>query len=232
MPIVMADKKDDIIVFIIRRDTKCSECDEFLRSGSWITLIGDGEERDAVCMECSDLDHLVFLPRGDAAVTRRAGKHSKLRAVVLEWARRRQRYERQGILVEATALDRAEEECIADADLRSARAKKRHESEAAKDNQHVERFRETLLSIYPSAPEEDALAIARHACERNSGRVGRSAAARELDPGMVQLAVRAAIRHQHTDYDLLLMSGMPRSAARQEIATVLDRVEAQWMTDS
>ena len=45
-------------------------------------------------------DHLVFLARGDVALTRRAGKYSTLRAVVLRFSRSRKRYERQGILVE------------------------------------------------------------------------------------------------------------------------------------
>ncbi len=46
--------------------------------------------------------------------SRGARKHSTLAAVVLEWSRARKRYERQGLLVEAQALEQAEGECPAD----------------------------------------------------------------------------------------------------------------------
>ena len=68
-------------------------------------------EKDVpLCLPCAGLDHLVFLASGNAALTRRAGKYSTLRAVVVRYSRARKRYERQGILVEEPALVRAEEE--------------------------------------------------------------------------------------------------------------------------
>ena len=51
-------------------------------------------DRAALCLACADLDHLAFLPRGDATLTRRARAHSTLSAVVLKWSRARKRYER------------------------------------------------------------------------------------------------------------------------------------------
>ena len=50
-------------------------------------------------MDIADLDHLIFLPSGDAAVSQRARKQSTLAAIVLKWSRNRRRYERQGLLV-------------------------------------------------------------------------------------------------------------------------------------
>ena len=55
-------------------------------------------------MSCAHMDHLVFLPRGDAGLTRRAKQASALSAVVVRWSPARKRYERQGILVEEAAL--------------------------------------------------------------------------------------------------------------------------------
>jgi hypothetical protein len=72
-------------------------------------------------MNCADLDELVYLPSGDAALTRRAKKYSPLWAVVVRFSRARKRYERQGILVSEAALDQAEEECLADSELRALR---------------------------------------------------------------------------------------------------------------
>jgi hypothetical protein len=91
-------QKADLKVFITTRSSSCSECGEDLGRRAWITLV---EDKGALCLACADLDHLLFLPAGDAALTRRSRKHSTLSAVVLRWSRARKRYERQGLLVEA-----------------------------------------------------------------------------------------------------------------------------------
>ncbi len=63
-------------------------------------------------MPCADLEHLVFLPAGDATLTRRAKDASDLSAVVVRFSRARRRYERQGIVVEEAALEQAEESVL------------------------------------------------------------------------------------------------------------------------
>ena len=62
------------------------------------------------CMKCSPYAELVFLPAGDALLTRRAKKYSASSAVVVKFSRARKRYERQGILVTEEALQKAEGE--------------------------------------------------------------------------------------------------------------------------
>ena len=69
----------ELKVFITTRDSSCDECGENLGRGAWILLV---EDRKALCLACADLDHLLFLPSGGAALTRRARKHSTLTAVV------------------------------------------------------------------------------------------------------------------------------------------------------
>jgi len=93
-----ADK--DLVVFSILRDSQCVECGEALWKGDFLFM----EQGRPLCLPCADLDHLVYLPSGDAALTRRAKKHSTLSAVVVRFSRARSRYERQGILVEESAL--------------------------------------------------------------------------------------------------------------------------------
>jgi hypothetical protein len=95
------------------------------------------------------MDHLVFLPSGEAALTRRAKKASALSAVVVRWSRTRKR-------------------------------------------------------------------------------VGRSAAGRSLDEEALTLAVVASVRHEDTDYDSLLMSGVGRAEARDQIRLAVDRILASW----
>jgi len=115
----------------------------------------NNKEKGALCLACADLDHLVFLPPGDAALTRRARKYSTLAAVVLKWSRARKRYERQGLLVEAQATEKAEQECLADIEVRERRrereAAKRFDEEAVRlavvaHIRHTETEYDTLLA--------------------------------------------------------------------------------------
>src|SRR6202049_380342 len=97
--------RDEIVVFWIVRDSTCAACGEELGKGRFLRM----EMERPLCLRCADLDHLVFLERGDAALTRRASRYSTLRAVVVRFSRSRQRYERQGVLIEDHALARAEQ---------------------------------------------------------------------------------------------------------------------------
>jgi hypothetical protein len=108
--IVTTAESRDLLVFSIVRESTCSECNKELWKGDF--LFKEGER--GLCMNCADLDELVYLPSGDAALTRRARKYRPLWAVVVRFSRARKRYERQGILVSEAALDQAEEECLAD----------------------------------------------------------------------------------------------------------------------
>jgi hypothetical protein len=104
----------DIVVFSILKPSACAECGAELWKGSFLRM----EKEKPLCLECADLDHLVFLPRGDVALTRRSRKYSILSAVVVRFSRSRKRYERQGLLVESGALERAQEECLSDEEKR------------------------------------------------------------------------------------------------------------------
>ena len=66
-----------------------------------------------------------------------------------------------------------------------------------------------IARLFPGCPPERAQEVAAHAGQRGSGRVGRTAAARALDENAITLAVVASVRHLDTDYDRLLMSGVP-----------------------
>ncbi len=41
-------------------------------------------------------------------------------------------------------------------------------------------------------------------------------------------AVAAAVRHQHTEYDAMLVAGMDRLLARQQIADRVQAILAAW----
>jgi hypothetical protein len=200
----------ELKVFIATSDPTCADCGEQLGRSAWITLV---ENKGALCLSCADLDHLVFLPTGSAALTRRAHKHSRLSAVVLKWSQARKRYERQGLLVEAPALEQAERECLADGEARERRRERESVRRADLDQKFVERFAAGVRELFPSCPPGRETVIAEHACLKYSGRVGRSAAAKRFDEMAVRLAVRAHIRHTETEYDSLLARGHERGDA-------------------
>ncbi|MER6560361.1 DUF2293 domain-containing protein [Streptomyces sp. NPDC001027] len=180
------------------------------------------------CLDCADLGHLVFLPRGDTALTRRSREESGLSVVVVRFNRRKGRYERQGVLVEEAALARAEERCLADAEARRRRRARDARLRSAQDAYFAESFAAEILRLFPGCPADRALGIAAHASQRGSGRVGRSAAGRALSEAAVVFAVRASVRHLDTPYDRLLMSGVPRHEARRRIAADVETVIRTW----
>jgi hypothetical protein len=217
-------KTDEIVVFIIRRDTKCAECGEELGKGRWIRL----ENNQPLCMSCADLAHLEFLPSGNTALTRRATKHSPLRAVVVQWARARKRYERQGILVRPDAIERAETECLADEERRARQRERAAVRRQVEDREYQAAVAAKLREIFPGCPQPEAGRIAAWTCQKYSERVGRSAAAKEFDPRALRLAVIAHIRHEHTRYDELLMKHGDRQLARAEVSAEIGRVLSRW----
>jgi hypothetical protein len=216
----------DIVVFMVRRETKCAECGGELFDGNLLRM----ENNQPLCMDCADLGHLEFLGSGNMALTRRATKHSPLRAGVVRWARARKRYERQGILVTREAIDRAEAECLADEDRRARQRERAAERREVEDRTYEAAAVEKLKELFPGCPANEAARIAAWTCRKHSGRVGRSAAAKEFDPQALRLAVIAHIRHEHTCYDELLMRHgdrqQARAAVRQKIAVVLGRWES------
>jgi hypothetical protein len=225
MPNQMSDPSE-LKVFISSREGRCGECGATLTRSAWICL---DQVKGAVCLPCADLDHLEFLPTGDAALTRRAKQASALWAVVLKWSRSRRRYERQGLLVEQSALETAETACIADAPARAARAHARAEAAQVADRQYVEQFAEEVRRRYPACPAGRERPIAEHACRKYSDRIGRTAAAKSFDGMAIDLAVLAHIRHTETEYDRLLTQGTDRHEARSRVAGPVEAIVRRWL---
>jgi hypothetical protein len=216
----LADKQSkppDLVVISALNTWKCSECDA---AGENLLIMEDG---GPLCLACADLDHLVYLPAGTVALTRRAKKASTLSAVVVRFSRARGRYERQGILVEEDALVLAEQECLADEEARLRRRIRDEEKRPGEDQAFREAFAREIVRLFPGCPPERAENMALRATMRGSGRVGRTAAGRDLDPEAVTLCVAAAVRHEETEYDQLLMAGMPREDARSFVRSDVQR---------
>lgn len=187
----------DLVVVQPVKEWTCSRCGA---TGDFLFMEGEGP----LCLTCAEMDHLVFLPSGDGTLSRRARKASRLSAVVVRWSRNRNRYERQGALVEAAALEQAEAAGMADGTLDTRAG-------LAAD---VER-------LFPGCPPDRVQAIARLARARS----GRGTV---LVDDAIEAAVRSSVLHADTPYDELLMSGLPRDEARQRVQATVDRLTTRW----
>jgi hypothetical protein len=211
----------DLVAIVPLNEWTCSQCGG---TGAFLLMEAPGP----VCLTCADMDHLVLLPAGDATLSRRAKKASPLSLVVVRFSRARKRHERQGILVEEAALERAENECLADEDARARQRLRAAERRKVEDVGFQARFAREIRTLFPGCPEVRADAIALHAAARGSGRVGRSAAGRALDEEAIRLSVVASVRHRDTRYDELLMSGVDRATARDQVRDAVDAILEMW----
>ena len=211
----------ELVVVSPVKEWTCSTCGS--EDAGWLIM----EDPGPVCMTCADMDHLVFLPSGDAALTRRAKKNSRLSAVVVRFSRTRKRYERQGLLVE---------EERSNAPSRSAWRTRSRGRAGATVTQHdapapASSFRRGSRSRSASCSRAARASGPRRSPdtrERGSGRMGRTAAGRALGREALELAVLASVRHQDTEYDQLLMSGVDRATARDRVRDQVNAVLDQW----
>jgi hypothetical protein len=219
-------KVPDLAVITPTKAWDCGTCGRHYEAEDFLLM----EDDAPLCMDCADFGHLVFLPAGNATLSRRAKAESTLAVLVMEFNRRRKHYQRIGILVEQEALERAEEKNLADEDIRALRRARDAERRAAGDIDFQAEMAGEIRLAFPGCPAERAMEIATHAAQRGSGRVGRSAAGRALDAKAVRAAVVASVRHLDTPYDTLLMAGVARSDARAQIRATIDAVLDGWVT--
>ncbi len=214
------------VVWISHRSgERCAACGAELFKGDFIQITRDTGVR---CMECAGYADLVFLPSGDPALTRRASVLSSRSATVVKFSKTRKHNERQGVLVEEGALEAARQACEQNAADRARMAERRRVRDEAAEQEHVARFKKKILELFPACPPADAEAIARHACAKHSGRVGRSAAAKQLEARAITLAVRVYIRHHYADYEELLLKGLEPFDARPAVADQIREVLHRW----
>jgi hypothetical protein len=218
------EKAPQPVVFMNLRAAQCAECGAEIEQNAMLMM----EAEQPLCLSCARLGGLEFVPSGDAALTRRATKYSQRSAVVVRFSRSRKRYERQGILVEDAALEKAEQECVQDAGERAAARARAAVQRCEQDRKLVAQMTGLIAKLFPGCPADEVAAIAEHTAVRGSGRVGRSEAGRNLDENALILAVGAAVRHNHTSYDELLARGVDRRDARRQIAGKVEEIQARW----
>jgi hypothetical protein len=212
------------VVFEILRAAQCSECGVEMEQGSFLLM----EAEQPLCLVCAGFGDLEFLGAGDMALTRRATKYSARSAVVVRFSRARKRYERQGILVETAGIEKAERDCVEDAEERAVARGLDAVRRRKEDRKLVARLAEEIGAMFPGCPAHERTAIAEHTATRRSGRVGRTNAGRNLEEHALTVAIIAAIRHRRTEYDMLLARGVDRVYARRRVADQIEEILAAW----
>ena len=167
-PVKTEPSSSELLVIAAIKPWACASCTAQFGRGNLLTM----DDAGPLCMDCADLGHLEYLPRGDAALTRRAKRGSRLSAVVVQWSRARQRYERQGILAEVEAIAQAERECLADSEVRERRRERDARRRIVEDERFVAELADAIRSRFPGCSPGRAERIARHAGARSSGRIG------------------------------------------------------------
>jgi len=214
-------------IFVSKKEkVSCSACKTSILKGSY--YVSEDEKANGLCFSCSPFVHYTFLASGDAAMTRRSKKYSTLCGAVLEWNQRRKRFERLGQFVEAHAITLAKQECENDEASRLLKNQKAAVKREELDKLYIQDFAKAIRMRYPNCPVNRELEIALHACEKHSGRVGRTANAKLFDETMIDLAVEAHIRHTETNYDHEFGKGKKKREIRQDIKLTVVQVMNRW----
>lgn len=214
----------DIVVYSILRSATCAECGRQLHKGNWMRLEDDGP----LCLWCADLDHLVGLSRGNAALTRRASLYSSLRAVLVRFSRARKRYERQGVLVLEPALARAEREVLGASEAqRQADVRDQLLGDWA-DEARVSELADAIRARYPGCPSADVRRIAERAAEMETDDEPDESETSKVDVEAIDNSARAQARRAHTQYDELLGRGLNRTEARAQVSAQVEEVLRDW----
>jgi hypothetical protein len=214
-------------IFLTKKEKlTCMKCNTAIPKGAY--FVAENENYRGTCFQCSPFKSYAFLPPGDAALTRRSKKHSTLCGVVQFWNQRRKRYERKGQFVTKEAIDKARTECEADQIVRAKKNEKAAVIREVKDKEYIQDFALAIRNRYPNCPPNREVLIAKHACEKHSGRVGRTAAAKEFSASMIDLAVEAHIRHTETSYDNEFGKGKLKREIRSELKTDINQILLKW----
>ncbi|RKU44143.1 hypothetical protein DL546_004964 [Coniochaeta pulveracea] len=161
----------------------------------------------------------VFVPKGDMYITLNVRKrtHASGQALYVVVNKKKQPI---GLRCPVEIYDEVKQD--SEATKASRQKVVEHRDAAIKDE-----FRSALLRIFPKVPEDHVEQILTLTLKKRSGRVGRTS---KLDlEERVQLAVKAHIRHNCTDYDSLLRSNVPREEARRQVGPKVQEIARSWM---
>jgi hypothetical protein len=174
----------------------------------------------------------AFVPKGDVYMTSHCRKETRAAGATVYAVVDGRSKRGLGIRVPVGVVERVR---AAEAATRGAR----REAVEKRDEALAVRFRAAVARLFPGAPQGDGGGgggrgadgdvvgrIVARAVQKSSGRVGRTGKL-ELDD-KATLAVRAHVRHCHTDYDKLLRDGVQRKEARVRTLKQVEETVKAW----
>lgn len=192
-----------------------------------VRVWGEGREGLWSCGETVDIPpDFEEVPTGDPFITRRLKQLSETVYVRMAKVYRKQPSRPVALLAPAKVVRAVLQEAERTAKTRGVSREKAAVRRDAKEEQGRENALAVLRSMLPGMPPREAEAVVERAFQVGSGRVGRSRSA-ELEEKLV-LAVRAHIRHEHTQYDLFLAEGSDQRDARHAVRAHVDEVYERW----
>ena len=202
--------REDLVVFSILRDSQCVECGEALWKGKFLFMEKERPLHAPISITSSTCPVVMLrshdAPRSTAPFRRWSSDSAGLGATTsakASWSKNPHSRKPNTNAFRTPARGRL-----------GASARKYAVSNRIR-SAHPRRGCDREL--FPGCPPAEALAIAEHTTARGSGRVGRTASGKTLDKRAITAAAIAAIRHTHTRYDELLMSGFDRVDARDAV---------------
>lgn len=90
-------------IYSLSRASRCYACDTKLLPGALVKLQEGKDERAVLCQKCAGLAEYQVLPAGNAKLTRLASKAPNC-FVIMKWSDLWKCYERQGLLIEPSAM--------------------------------------------------------------------------------------------------------------------------------
>lgn len=160
----------------------------------------------------------IFVPKGNVYITKNCRKLTQAQDKPI-YIVRSDKKKTLGIRVPRSVYNKA----LAD---NNATAMARAENVRRRDQNLEDKTEAELLSCFPRIPREHVPLILKHTLQKRSRRVGRS---KEKPLNfVVELAVRAYVRHRLTDYDKLLRKGVDREKARKLVQGSIDEKVKQW----
>ena len=221
----LMDEEGRRSVWISHKDERCAKCGAELVAGG---LIAMDRVHGIRCLACAELAGLEFLPSGDMALTRRALARSSRSAIVLKFSRARKRSERQGVRVEAAAIQQAESDNVKDSARRETQRERRRVRDEVAEKKYIADFTARVLALFPRAP---ARRPSRSPPTPARSTAGASAARPGPKPSTTR---RSRWPCGHTcvtpapSTTGLLATGLDPREAREAVRPAIERVVERW----
>ncbi|KXA93499.1 hypothetical protein AKJ64_00400 [candidate division MSBL1 archaeon SCGC-AAA259E17] len=217
---VRKEKRDavDIEALAKERGLKVWEANQF--DGYWC------KEHD----EFNDIpDGWDFLPSGDGALTRkvRRGPHCIL------MKKKHGHSKPVGTIAPSDNIEQAREE-LGGEEGAKRREKSKKRGQKKREKRITKNLKKKIRQQFPSIPKKKLEEVTSKA--RRKGSVGSAdwvyfSSEEEEEESLRQtarLAVKAHIRHKHTDYDQILLQGVPKGRARFIVSGQIEEVLEKW----